>query len=546
MPHFTVQRALRLLSASLCLTSAFFISTSLAAVNEWSGQAPFGGNVNAIWPAQGTADKAWAMGTELYVTTDAGSSWSPVEADAGDGLIEANRSILINPNDSSNVHLLTATRLLESNDGGDTWSVAAEYDESVGGFLEYGGTFSTVIYGSSDFGLMRSDDAGQTWTSLTNLRPFSVSFDFAPDPFDPLTAYISASGLYRSSDGGETWQPLTNGLASGSVLAIATDPSSQGTLYAYVRNAGVHKSIDGGDSWQLLPGSPSSFVTEVKVHPLAPARIYVSTLVSDVLVSPDAGLTWQTLPNDGLFGFESEVIAFDTINADRLYLGTEWKGIFTTANGGTNWTRANNGFSAQGVYELSIGPQDGKVFAGLREGVATRERDGNEWTENEGPYSFQVEALVVDPVAPQHAYLGSNCCGIFETFDAGLTWNPVPGLTDDDITGLDIPQSAPKTLWITDSSFGLFGTRDGGETFDNHSAGLAPLFSGTVNLYAVDSVANQPDTLYVGANEGIFLLGADEGDGGIYRSDDGGLTWTRKSGGVLDGPREVYRIAVHP
>jgi len=134
--------------------------------------------------------------------------------------------------------------------------------------------------------------------------------------------YLADTAIYSSDDGGATWVP-TGPLAM-TVLGLATDPSTPGTLYAsgyYVYDCGLHcqavdvlvtKSVDAAASWSIqyvetfvngIPfGKPSFVRLAVVVDPMSPQIVHVGGYLRSV----DGGATW--LPVTGLPNSASAVV----------------------------------------------------------------------------------------------------------------------------------------------------------------------------------------------------------------------------------------------
>jgi photosystem II stability/assembly factor-like uncharacterized protein len=94
----------------------------------------------------------------------------------------------------------------------------------------------------------------------------------------------------------------------------------------------------------------------------------------------------------------------------------------------------------------------------------------------------------------------------------------------------------PNTVYIASASGGVWKTTDGGTNWKPLTDELSTLVHGVV---AVDP--NKPDTVYMGT--GDFFIGA-RGDG-IYRSDDGGMSWV-KIGAVDQVGSRITGIVVDP
>jgi photosystem II stability/assembly factor-like uncharacterized protein len=85
---------------------------------------------------------------------------------------------------------------------------------------------------------------------------------------------------------------------------------------------------------------------------------------------------------------------------------------------------------------------------------------------------------------------------------------------------------------------GVWKTEDGGLNWKNVSDG----YFGTGSVGAVAVAPSDPNVVYVGMGESCFRGNATHGDG-VYKSTDGGKTWTRVG---LEATRQIGRIHVHP
>ena len=85
---------------------------------------------------------------------------------------------------------------------------------------------------------------------------------------------------------------------------------------------------------------------------------------------------------------------------------------------------------------------------------------------------------------------------------------------------------------------GLWKTEDGGHSWRNVSDG----FFKAASVGAVAVAPSDPSVIYVGTGESCFRGDAQGGDG-IYKSTDGGKTWTHLG---LEATRQIARIHIHP
>ena len=157
-----------------------------------------------------------------------------------------------------------------------------------------------------------------------------------------------------------------------------------------------------------------------------------------------------------------------------------------------------------------------------------------------------VHRVVFDPADPSVAWAGcDDTIGLWRSGDGGASWTKVLAYG----TGIDswaIEFGADGRLYVADHyGTGLQVTTDGGETFVR---GV-----GFETGYVTAVSAHPTDPLVAFASEGKQTNADGQGDhgpplderGAIYRTADGGLTWTRVEGGLPhDAPFET--VYVHP
>ncbi|MEA2693931.1 MAG: hypothetical protein QOJ16_3318, partial [Acidobacteriota bacterium] len=150
-----------------------------------------------------------------------------------------------------------------------------------------------------------------------------------------------------------------------------------------------------------------------------------------------------------------------------------------------------------------------------------------------GPFrGGRVLAVTGVPGEPEHFYFGSVNGGVWETVDAGRTWRPIfDGQPIGSIGALAVAPSNPRILYAGTGEAdmrsdiaqgnGLYRSADGGKTWTH--VGLAD--SQQIGRVLVDP--RNPDRVYVAA------LGHPYGpnpERGVFRSQDGGRSWKKVLG----------------
>jgi photosystem II stability/assembly factor-like uncharacterized protein len=287
-----------------------------------------------------------------------------------------------------------------SNDGGKTWEAVGNkfvYEGVPGTHQWYDGkphpwefkrvwhlepslTDPDAVYaGVEDAALFHSKDGGQNWQELPGLRGHGSGSKWQPgaggmclhtilvDPKNPARIYIaiSAAGTFRSDDAGKTWRPVNRGLRSEflpdptaevghCVHRIAMHPSRPTVLFMQ-KHWDVMRSEDGGDSWHEVSGNlPTDFGFPIDVHAHEPETIYVVPIKNDsehfppdgklrVFRSRSGGNEWEPLTKglpqkDCYVNVLRDAMSVDSLEPCGIYFGTTGGQVYSSADGGDNWT----------------------------------------------------------------------------------------------------------------------------------------------------------------------------------------------------------------
>ena len=235
-----------------------------------------------------------------------------------------------------------------------------------------------------------------------------------------------------------------------------------------------------------------------------------------------------------------------------FYMGVASGGLFRTTDGGLNWEPLTDGkVPVASMGDVAVARSDpntiyiGTGSDGVRSNVSTgrgvyRSNDGGRSWQFAGLYNVgQIGAVRIHPTDPNTVWVAANgdifkpsaARGVYKTTDGGRTWRKTLFLNDS--TGaMDVElqpgspnvvyawmnriERKPWTIISGSREGGMFRSTDGGETWTRVRAGLPQELIGKGNLAVT---AANPQRVYA-------LVEAKPG-GGLYRSEDAGVSWAQ-------------------
>ena len=242
-------------------------------------------------------------------------------------------------------------------------------------------------------------------------------------------------------------------------------------------------------------------------------------------------------------------------NPAIYYMGADGGGVWRTNDGGVTWKPIFDAESAPSVGALAISASNPNIIyvgTGVNtihgdetygDGVYKSANGGETWQHLGLEDTQHIARVLVDPRNPDivfvaalgHPYGPNEERGVFRSTDGGKRWKKV--LFRDNMTGaVDLcfepgnPKVVYATLWHVISKpdvkrqppepgSGLYKSKDGGETWTQITGNGLP----TEN-WGRAGVAVAPGT----RGQRVYLIIAAEGKkGGLFRSDDGGATWRK-------------------
>lgn len=537
---------MRIFCAALALVLTALLPPAAEAADRWTHLGPFGGPVGEVAVAPGAPRTLYAATQHgVYRSDDAGGRWRLV----GGGQSPRTSVLAIDP---SNARVVYAGReggvepvtLFKTVDGGATWTPLPEVSEVVSDIAIDPRDPSRLLV-AGYVHLFRSEDGGATWDRLDlqtgPLAPLFESVIF--DPVLPGVAYASSrnEGFLKSVDGGETWTKTGRGLPA-LLSRLAVSPAGVLVAVPAVQNpARVFRSLDHGETW-----APLGSILDAVVYDLA-----FSSDGSTLLAGTSVGLYRKDATGNGWTRLrpdrreEVRTIAADPADPGTFYAGLGlyggFRGVLKSRDSGDTWRPANRGLGGNGVYGAAIAPSDPDViYVSLEPWVLARSTDGGAtWSELAPRSETTFFHLVVDP-RDENVVAAAGGYGVFvRSTNGGRSWTGGQ-IRDGECVfpfSLSLDPRRPDNLFLSGSqetgcqrqhedSCHTLGTSDGGAHWD--------CLEGARSASFFDIVADprRASTLYGAAIDGV------------YKSTDGGRTWTLSSNGIPQ--RGVFALVIAP
>ncbi len=419
-----------------------------------------------------------------------------------------------------------------------------------------------ILVGCDMTGAYISEDGGDSWR-MFNLRG-PVRF-FVFDPVDPKTIYAETMGLWRSTDEGKTWNlvypnprsveriempddhaGVRLAVAGGghpSIAALAVDPEDSSTLYAAITDGGtpsLQVSKDRGATWRLEAALPGG-ARKIYVDPRSPSSNRTLYVAGRNSVALRANGRWLQAPAPAGVDAFTDVSAGFPREGGKLVLyasAPSGKGrgsrLYISADGGESWRESRLTEDAASAPE----PRFPAVAACLTRPEVAYVSYSNLALDGRGTF-FGV-ARTSDggrtwkPVWKESRTPASNLHDIWITERFGPGWGENP-------LNLGVSPVNPDVCFGTDYGRTM-RTTDGGARWQGVYSRKTP--SGGYATTGIDVTTNYGVHFDPFDKRRIFISYTDIG---LFRSEDGGTSWTSASRGAPeDWVNTTYWVEFDP
>ena len=306
-----------------------------------------------------------------------------------------------------------------------------------------------------------------------------------------LYAGTVGQGVWRSLDEGETFARVSNGMfMEAEVRALALHPQNPQLLYAGT-DAGLYRTENGGDHWERLETPFDSgkgwqagmLIWSLLLHPQNPETILVGTCPPALYRSQDSGKSWEKL--SAMIEQDCPPIRYnrvtclvaDPVDENTLWAGVEIDGVYRSRDNGESWERLGTGLSSQDIHGLAIVPGSPKtLLATTNNDVNLSTDDGETWQPQQVREVFPnayCRGILAKSDAPNTLFLGNGngppgTIGSLQvSHDGGKTWKmaELPTVPNSTLWTFTTNPALPNTLFAASINGEIYRSQDGGASW---------------------------------------------------------------------------------
>ncbi|MBO9702031.1 MAG: choice-of-anchor L domain-containing protein, partial [Sporocytophaga sp.] len=474
---------------------------------------------------------AGATDGSLYVSSDGAGTWTSIATNTAGGALPVSAIAAIHFKDASNGCVLangTIYKTTNAGPSGTTWTsivgpgVKDMYfnDASRGEAIYTNGTVKITA------------DGGQTWAvAVTNLTGTtdarSIHF------FDANNgAVVSGDGrIYVTANAGSVWTDRGGKVIPTALNGVQVTTSST-TGYAVGTDGTVLKTTNNGALWKLAPTGVSYNLTDVCFKSNTAGVITSST--GQVLYTSTGGGTSASGWSTALPATPAKALYKTALAGTDFYVAGDNGSIFRSADG-SSWSPVVSGM-IESIRSLAISGSTG-LGVGVAGKIIRSTTAGTAGVTFASVSNVDAQILyATDMVSPVIGYAVGKDGAAAKTNNGGLTWTDLNSSTRRTLRSVDFID-ANKGIAVGDA-----GTAGSTGTIIRTVNGGTDNFTASVSVSPAATNINFKDVQYVNENL-AFAVGANTSNQGvIYKSVNGGASWTQESVTGASSLNAVYFV----
>jgi photosystem II stability/assembly factor-like uncharacterized protein len=249
--------------------------------------------------------------------------------------------------------------------------------------------------------------------------------------------------------------------------------------------------------WHLAPTSVGRVFAAIDVYDKDPDTVYAISATC-IVKSTDRGLTWDSISSKIRAKDGGAALQVDPYNSQILYstsigISTESVDPYMSTDGGATWRL---------------------LFIG---------------------FAFVTPIIQIDPMDHNIVYVGVGPSRLYRTTDQGTSWDTIPPIGGQFLFSLAIAPTNDSILYVGCNN-GIYKSTDKAHTWS-----LLPFNYAYQSIPRLAIDPHNSDILYAA----IWLTDTTLANG-LFKTTDGGTTWTENNNGISIGERQIAAISVNP
>lgn len=445
--------------------------------------------------------------------------------------------------------------LWRSTNGGTTWTRTGNYyhgDDVLPHPTTAGRVYAaTGAYWSGTAGFYFSSNSGSTWTLRNSGLPASNTIERillarSPASTAALWALVHTVSpdqmtLYKTTNEGVSWTSIGPTITCDGGwwnLLVAVNPSD--TSEIYLGENELRRSTNGGASYSHVGGAywDQSMHVDFQGFAFAPSNPAIRYCISDggVYRSSNSGSTWVSV-NNNLSTVQYYRIGSHTTNQNIIIGGAQDNGIYRTTNGGSGtWTLVSTGDGMETFFDYS---NPNTVYSSTQNGWILKSTSGGNWGTWSGVQPATSDSwawltpFFMHPTDNLTLYTASQ--RPWKSTNGGASWSDLAGsaLTTYGVNTMAQSPVQPNNLMLSEGAWAsdpdIYVTSTGGAPWTNIKANIG---GAARHISRIIFHPSQPSTVF------IVRSGFTSGSPGnkIYMSTNLGSTWQNLTGDLPDVP----------
>jgi photosystem II stability/assembly factor-like uncharacterized protein len=557
--------------------------------------APSNPNIIYVGSGEGLQRPDLSTGDGIYKSTDAGKTWTHLGLRDGQQIPQ----IVVDPRDPNRLFVAVMGHpygpneergIFRSTDGGVSFQKVLYKDENTGGidvvldpadpntvyaclWESRQGPWENGQFSGPGSGLFKSTDGGTTWRKIGKGLPTfeqdglgRIGITVAPSMPARMFATVGATrnaGLYRSDDAGENFYLSTTdnrvSTRESDFAEVKVDPKNPDIVYT--ASVVAWKSTDGGKTFKAFRGAPGGDdYHRIWINPLVPSTMIIAS-DQGAIVTVNGGESWSSWYNQPTAAFYH--VSADNAFPYRVCGGQQESGSACIRSRGDDGRITSGDWHPVGVEEygyVAPDPLDPDIVYGGKVSRYDR-RTGD--VQQVGPRvgrggggadyrTLRTAPVLFSTIDPHLMFFASNV--VWKTMNGGKSWTQIsPDLTRKDSIvppSVGIYSNTPAArarhggvvytvapsyvdinrIWAGSDDGLIHTTADGGA----HWTDVTPAelrAKPWSKISVMDAGRFDAKTAYAAVN----TIRIDDFKPHIYRTHDGGATWTHITTGIPDG-----------